>query len=72
MNDPVAAHLADASAASRDAVYRRAAAADILQERDAVKTHLTKAGMGVLEATAGELAVATVNRYLEIKMRHAL
>ena len=72
MNDPVAVALADAAADSPEAVYRRAAAADILSDRELVKTHLMKAGVGLVEAPAGELAVATVNRYLEIKTRQAL
>jgi uncharacterized protein (DUF58 family) len=72
MNDPVASALASAPAQTESDVYQRAAAADILADREAVKTHLQKAGVGLLEAPAGELAIATVNRYLEIKTRHAL
>jgi uncharacterized protein (DUF58 family) len=72
MNDPVAEGLAFASVESGDDAYRRAAAASILDDREAIKLHLRKSGVGILEAKAGELAIATVNRYLEIKSRHAL
>lgn len=72
MRDSVAEAFADAPAADAAAAYRRAAAADLLSEREAVKAHLRKHGVGLVEAPPGELAVATVNRYLEIKARRAL
>ncbi len=72
MHDAVATELADAPVPDARGAYRRAAAADLLSERDAVKAHLKKNGVGVVEAPPGELAVATVNRYLEIKARRAL
>lgn len=72
MNDPVADALARQPVTSPAEAYRRAAAADILAERAAIQGHLRKAGMGLVEAPPGELAVAAVNRYLEIKARHAL
>jgi uncharacterized protein (DUF58 family) len=72
MNDPVAERLAGAPVDGAREAYRRAAAADILDEREAIKGRLRKAGMGLVEAPAGELALATVNRYLAIKRTHAL
>lgn len=72
MHDPVAEALADAPVRDVRGAYRRAAAADLLAEREAVKAHLRKNGVGLVEAPPGELAVATVNRYLEIKARRAL
>jgi len=72
MHDPVAEALADAPVADANAAYKRAAAADLLQEREHVKAHLIKSGVGLVEAAPGELAVATVNRYLEVKARRAL
>jgi uncharacterized protein (DUF58 family) len=72
MHDPVAQALSDAPARDARSAYRRAAAADLLAERDAVKAHLRKNGVGLVEAPPGELAVAIVNRYLEIKARRAL
>ena len=72
MHDPVAETLADAPVDDARGAYHRAAAADLLQEREAVKAHLRKSGVALVEAPPGELAVATVNRYLEIKARRAL
>jgi uncharacterized protein (DUF58 family) len=72
MNDPIAQTLASERADSDDHAYRRAAAAAILEDRDAIKLHLRKSGVGLVEAPAGELAIAAVNRYLEIKNKHVL
>ena len=72
LNDPVADALGHARARSLSDVHRRAAAAVLLDDRDAVKTRLRKAGVALVEADASELAVATVNRYLAIKARHEL
>jgi uncharacterized protein (DUF58 family) len=72
ISDPVAKRLAQAPVASVDQVYLRAAAADLLAERAVVKSQLARAGVSVVEAEAADLAVATVNRYLEIKRQHAL
>ncbi len=72
MHDPIAEEFADAPVHVAHDAYRRAAAADLLAEREAVKAHLAKSGVGIVEAPPGEVAVATVNRYLEIKARHAL
>jgi uncharacterized protein (DUF58 family) len=72
MQDPVARRIAEQEIHSSADVFRRAAAADILAERDAVKAQLRKSAIDVLEAPAGDLAVSTVNRYLEIKARQRL
>ena len=72
MNDPVADAMSRLDVGDEEQAYRRAAAADILAEREAIKGRLRKSGMGLVEARAGDLAVATVNRYLELKSRHAL
>jgi uncharacterized protein (DUF58 family) len=72
MNDPVAERLAEGAVQGDAQAYRRAAAADILAEREAIKLQLRKAGVGLVEASAAQLAIATVNRYLEIKGKHAL
>lgn len=72
LSDPTATGLASATVATPADAYRRAAAADVLAERAGAKLRLTKAGIGLVEAPAAELAVATVNRYLELKVRHAL
>lgn len=72
MHDPVAERIAQRAATRPDDVYSRAAAADVIAERESVKAHLRKSGVGLVETPPGELAVATVNRYLEIKARHRL
>lgn len=72
ISDQVALELAQARAQSREQVYLRAAAADLLGERALVKAQLSRAGVAVLEARAADLAVATVNRYLEIKRQRML
>jgi uncharacterized protein (DUF58 family) len=72
MRDPVATSLALAAVTTEEQVYLRAAAADLLAERAVVKAQLTRAGVAVLETDAADLAVATVNRYLEIKRRRML
>jgi uncharacterized protein (DUF58 family) len=72
ISDPLAAQLAVGPAATTEQVYLRAAAADLLAERSLVKAQLTRAGVAVLEASAADLAVATMNRYLEIKRQRSL
>lgn len=72
MHDPVAESLASAEVHREHDAYVRAAAADLVAERAAVKAHLRSAGVAVVEAPPGELAVATVGRYLELKARHVL
>ncbi len=72
MHDPVAEALAVQPPNRLGDVYERAAAADLLAERRAVEARLRHAGVAVVSASAGELAVATLGRYLEIKARHAL
>jgi uncharacterized protein (DUF58 family) len=72
MHDAVAEEMAARPAAHVDDVYLRAAAADVLAEREGVKAHLRKSAVGLVEAPPGALAVQTVNRYLQIKARHAL
>ncbi|MGF1468395.1 MAG: DUF58 domain-containing protein [Sandaracinaceae bacterium] len=70
LRDPIAERLADDP--DEADVHRRAAAADLLAEREALKLRLRKRGVGLVEAGVGDLAVATVNRYLDVKARRAL
>jgi uncharacterized protein (DUF58 family) len=72
LKDPVAEALASAPVQRDDDAWARAAAADVIMERDLVKAHLTKNGVGLVEAPASELSFAVVNRYLEIKSRSRL
>jgi uncharacterized protein (DUF58 family) len=57
--------------APRD-VYARAAALDLVAERDALERRLARAAVGLVEAPAGALAVATIRRYVAIKSRREL
>jgi uncharacterized protein (DUF58 family) len=72
MQDAIAERLAASTVSSREQAYERAAAADLLNDRDNVKAHLRRSGVGLVEAPVGSLAVDTVNRYLEIKARNLL
>lgn len=72
MNDPVAQRMASAPVSDERTFYTRVAAIDVLRDRESVKATLGSRGVAVVEAPANELAVATVNRYLEIKSRQAL
>ena len=55
-----------------DAREQAPAAADLLAERRGTAAHLRKNAIDLVEAPPGELSVATVNKYLEIKARHLL
>jgi uncharacterized protein (DUF58 family) len=72
LSDPALQRLAHGAVDSSDQAYMRAAATDLLAERAVIHARLTRAGIAVVEASAGELAVAAVNRYLAIKRQHRL
>ncbi|MEM9192795.1 MAG: DUF58 domain-containing protein [Myxococcota bacterium] len=72
MRDPVARELSTRPVSRAMDVYERAAAADILAERERTKAALQKNAVQLVEADAGQLSVAAVNRYIEIKAKHRL
>jgi uncharacterized protein (DUF58 family) len=72
MEDHIARDLAESPATSVKSAYRRAAAADVLAERRVLEAHLRKNAVDLVEAPPGELSIATVNKYLEIKARNRL
>lgn len=72
LRDDVVHALARARPATPDDAYRRAAATDLLDEQQAVRAQLVGRGVQLVEASSGELAIATVNRYLELKRRGRL
>jgi uncharacterized protein (DUF58 family) len=72
MEDRIAKDLARSEATTVGAAFRRAAAADVLAERRSLEAHLRKNAIDLVEAPPGELAIATVNKYLEIKARNRL
>jgi uncharacterized protein (DUF58 family) len=69
LRDAEVERMAEMPVGAAAEAYRRAAAADLLAERAAVKAHLQKAGIAIVEAPAGELAVAAVRRYLELRAK---
>ncbi len=72
MEDRIASGLATMPVTTGREAYHRAAAADLLAERRGTAAHLRKNAIDLVEAPPGELSVATVNKYLEIKARNRL
>lgn len=72
ISDPNITRLAGRPAADSDAVYRRAVAEMLLDERQVVLDTLHRSGVLTLDAPADTLSVALINRYLELKGRGAL
>ena len=57
---------------SADAVYNRAVAAHVLEDRDRATSELTRRGVLVVDSPAEKLSADLVNRYLEVKERMQL
>ena len=70
-NEELAA-AARPSASGAAALYRSAAAEELIREREEALARMRQAGITVLDITAGRMAAAVVNRYLEIKARGLL
>ena len=64
--------LTNADAGVRDSLYVRAAAAEVLADRDALLRSLRKAGVLVLDARPRDLTPDLVKSYLDVKTRHLL
>jgi uncharacterized protein (DUF58 family) len=67
--------LIDAARPSRSgaaALYRSAAAEELIREREEALARMRQAGIAVLDIGAGRMAASVVNRYLEIKARGLL
>jgi uncharacterized protein (DUF58 family) len=60
------------SASGAAALYRSAAAEELIREREEALARMRQAGIAVLDISAGRMAAAVVNRYLEIKARGRL
>jgi len=54
------------------ALYRSAAAEELVRDREEALTRMRRAGVGVLDVPPSQMAAAVVNRYLEIKARGLL
>lgn len=55
-----------------DDLYERGAAAELLRWKSQATNRLKRAGALVLQASGHELSTQLINRYLELKARHAL
>lgn len=67
LDDMQAGLLADAPSGQPEDAYIRAAAADVLHDRDQLKARLHKRGLSVVEATQSGLPGAALAKYLEVK-----
>jgi len=54
------------------ALYRSAAAEELVREREEALTRMRRAGVSVLDVPPSRMAAAVINQYLEIKSRGAL
>ena len=54
------------------ALYRSAAAEELVREREEALARMRSAGIAVLDVSPTHMATAVVNRYLEIKARGLL
>lgn len=67
LDDAITVELAEKAPASDDDVFQRAAATDLLREREELTKRLRKRGVLVLETNERGLAQGTLDRYLELK-----
>ncbi len=67
--DPTIQQMARRPIADSAALYERAAAEQLLEERRLALERLHRAGVATLDAPADELSIALINRYLELKER---
>jgi len=72
INDPNITHLAGQSPHTSDAVYQRAVAEMLLDERRVVLDTLNRSGVLTLDVPADKLTVSVINTYLELKGRGRL
>lgn len=72
MDDPEVHALADQAPSDEAALFQRAGAHELLDERAALIRKLHKEGAQVLDRRPEEITAALVDRYLELKQRGAL
>ncbi|HZG69030.1 MAG TPA: DUF58 domain-containing protein [Herpetosiphonaceae bacterium] len=72
MHDPHIAALTRAPATSAAAVYERAVAEQLVDERRVILDTLNRAGVLTLDVEADKLSAAVINKYLELKSRGSL
>jgi uncharacterized protein (DUF58 family) len=69
IRDPEIRRVSEAMPESGSELFERAVASQVLRDRERALAALRRSGADVLETPAGELTVALVNRYLELKER---
>ena len=69
ISDPDLQRAAEAMPETGAELFERAVASQVLSDRERALARLRRSGADVLETPAGELTVALVNRYLELKER---
>ncbi len=72
ISDPNITRLAAQPPRDSDAVYQRAVAEMLLDERQVVLDTLQRSGVLTLDVPADKLSVSVINKYLELKGRGAL
>jgi uncharacterized protein (DUF58 family) len=71
-NDDIFAAAQPGGAPTTDALYARAAAEELIQEREEALERMRRAGAIVLDVSPQLMTAGVVNRYLELKARGAL
>lgn len=69
LDDAWVRERAQQASASEPDLFERAAASDLLAERESVRVRLRAAKVPLVEASAPELTLSVVNRYFEIRSR---
>jgi uncharacterized protein (DUF58 family) len=72
MNDPGVLAMAAQPATTSAAIYERAVAGELLDERRLVLDRLEQRGVLTLDVPASQLTTAVINRYLALKGRGLL
>jgi len=72
MRDPQITALARLPVTEAAAVYQRAVAEQLLDERQVILDTLNRAGVLTLDVEADKLSIAVINKYLELKSRSVL
>lgn len=71
-NDDIFAAAQPGAEATTDALYARAAAEELIQEREEALERMRRAGAVVIDVSPQVMTAGVVNRYLELKARGAL
>jgi uncharacterized protein (DUF58 family) len=72
ISDPDVVSAATARPRDTMDVYQRAAAQQLLDERQLALETLSRRGVLTLDVPANQLSIAVINRYLELKGKHRL